>query len=112
VSSPSRRSMLHSPSLPDSRGGARRHPHAGIDVHGNAAERPQDFLRALKNEVLLIEQTNGNNSTNLSTESDQGHRLVHAVLDRRLQFQYEALIVPPLPMHIDPDADGAVRDHR
>ena len=60
VRSPSRRSMLNSPSLPDSRGGARRHPHTGIDVDGKAAERPHDFLRALKNEVLLKEQTNGN----------------------------------------------------
>jgi hypothetical protein len=34
--------------------------HAGIDVDGKAAERLHDFLRALKNEVLLKEQTNGN----------------------------------------------------
>jgi len=52
--------MPHSPSLPDSRGDARRHPHASIDIDGQAAERPHGFLRALKNEVLLKEQTNGN----------------------------------------------------
>jgi putative transposase len=40
-----------------SRGGARRHPHLDNEVDGQAAERPQDFLRTLQNEVRLVEQT-------------------------------------------------------
>ena len=40
-----------------SRGGARRHPHLDNEIDGRAAERPQDFLRTLQNEVRLVEQT-------------------------------------------------------
>jgi hypothetical protein len=32
-------------------GGARRHPRLHIDVDGNAAERPQGFLRTSMNEM-------------------------------------------------------------
>jgi hypothetical protein len=55
--------MLNSPVDASSRGGARRHPHPIIDVDGKAAERPQDFLRALKKEVLLREQMNAKQLT-------------------------------------------------
>src|SRR5262249_54952136 len=41
-----RRSTLNSPSWPDSRGGARRHPSSDLAVDGKAAERPPDFLPA------------------------------------------------------------------
>jgi hypothetical protein len=43
-----------------------------LDAHGKAAERPHDFLRALKNEVLLKHGQTEKNSTNLSAELDQG----------------------------------------
>jgi putative transposase len=42
---------------PNSRRGARRHPLPNTDAHGQAAERPPDFLRAMPNEVQLGEQT-------------------------------------------------------
>jgi hypothetical protein len=53
----SRRSLSNSPSWPNSWGGA-RHPYPITDVDGKAAERPQDFLPALKTKVLLKEQMN------------------------------------------------------
>jgi hypothetical protein len=52
-----RRSTLNSPSWPDSRGGARRHPHSDIKVDGKAAERLHDVLRTLQNEVRSAERT-------------------------------------------------------
>jgi len=41
-----------------SRGGARRHPRVDSELDGNAAERPQDFLPPLQNEVPSAEQIN------------------------------------------------------
>jgi putative transposase len=37
-------------------GGARRHPEASIEHDGSAAERPQDFLPTVPNEVQMAEQ--------------------------------------------------------
>jgi transposase InsO family protein len=41
---------------PDSRRGARRHPHPDAGAHASAAERPHDFHRITSNEVQLGEQ--------------------------------------------------------
>jgi putative transposase len=46
-----------STSKPDSRRGARRHPHATNEADGPAAERPHDLLRPILNEVRPAEQT-------------------------------------------------------
>jgi putative transposase len=40
----------------DSRGGARRHLHPDSEIDGKAAERPQDVLHTLANDVTLTEQ--------------------------------------------------------
>jgi putative transposase len=42
---------------PDSRRGARRHPHPNTSADAQAAERPHDSLRPIQNEVHLAEQT-------------------------------------------------------
>lgn len=57
MSSRFRRSTLNSPSWPNSRGGARRHPHSDIEVDGKAAERLHDVLRTLQNKILSGEPT-------------------------------------------------------
>jgi putative transposase len=46
-----------STSHPDSRRGARRHPHPDDTAHGQAAERPHDLLRSITTEVPLTERT-------------------------------------------------------
>jgi len=42
---------------PDSRCGARRHPHPDTTADAKAAERPHDFHRTIQNEVQLTERT-------------------------------------------------------
>jgi hypothetical protein len=56
MKSSSCRSMLNSPAWPASRGGARRHPHFDIEIHGEAAERLHGFLCTVQNELLSRER--------------------------------------------------------
>ncbi len=46
-----------STSEPDSRRGARRHPHPDDEADGQAAERPHDVLRPIQNEVRSADET-------------------------------------------------------